>query len=117
MGVSGLRRKPEPNGQPGYIRVDSEHQGDDPNGEKGVYNINFVDEVTQWELGACVPTICDRDMLPILEAILDLYPFVIIEFHADNGSEYINKQVAAMLNRLLVTLSKSRPRRHNDQAL
>lgn len=113
----GLRRKPEPNGQPGYLRVDSEHQGDGPNGEKGVYNINFVDEVTQWELVACVSTICDRDMLPILEAILDLYPFVIIEFHADNGSEYINKQVAAMLNRLLVTLSKSRPRRHNDNAL
>lgn len=56
-------------------------------------------------------------MLPILEAILAMYPFVIIEFHADNGSEYINKLVAEMLNRLNVTLSKSRPRRHNDNAL
>jgi hypothetical protein len=113
----GLRRKPEPNGKPGYIRIDTEHQGDGSNGEKGVYNINFVDEVTQWEFVACVPTICDRDMLPILEAILALYPFVIIEFHADNGSEYINKLVAKLLNRLHITLSKSRPRRHNDNAL
>ena len=113
----GIRRKPEPNGKPGYERIDSAHQGDGPNREKGVYHINFVDEVTQWEFVACVPTIGDRDMLPILEAILGLYPFVIIEFHADNGSEYINHQVALMLNRLLITLSKSRPRRHNDNAL
>lgn len=113
----GLRRKPEPNGKPGYIRIDTEHQGDASGGEKGVYHINFVDEVTQWEFVACVPTICDRDMLPVLEAILAMYPFVIIEFHSDNGSEYINKLVVKLLNRLRITLSKSRPRRHNDNAL
>jgi len=113
----GVRRKPRPNGTPGYIRIDSVHQGDGPNGEKGVYHINFVDEVTQWEFVACVATICDRDMLPVLEAILFMYPFVIHEFHADNGSEYMNKQVAEMLKRIHVTLSKSRPRRHEDNAL
>ena len=113
----GLRRKPEPNGKPGYLRVDTEHQGDGANGEKGVYHINFVDEVTQWELVACVETICDRDMLPILAVILEQFPFMIIEFHADNGSEFINQLVAQLLNRLHAELSKSRPRRHNDNAL
>lgn len=113
----GIRRKPEPNGRPGFIRIDSVHQGDGPNGEKGVYHINFVDEVTQWEFVACVPAISDRHMLPILEAILAMYPFVIHEFHADNGSEYMNKLVEKLLKRLLITLSKSRPRRHNDNAL
>ena len=131
----GIRRKPEPNGCPGHIRIDSVHQGDlpadeypnngnDPNdsnnrceSRKGVYHINFVDEVTQWELVACVSTICDRDMQPVLEQELESYPFVIHEFHADNGSEYINWQVAKMLDRLHITLSKSRPRRHNDNAL
>ena len=113
----GIRRKPEPNGQPGFIRIDSVHQGDGPNGEKGVYHINFVDEVTQWEFVACVPAISDRYMLPVLEAILLMYPFVIHEFHADNGSEYMNKLVEKLLKRLLITLSKSRPRRHNDNAL
>lgn len=113
----GIRRKPRPNGKPGYIRIDSVHQGDGPNGEKGVYHINFVDEVTQWEFVACVPTICDRDMLPVLEAILFMYPFVIHEFHADNGSEYMNNLVEKLLNRLHVVLSKSRPRRHEDNAL
>ncbi len=127
----GLRRKPEPNGRPGYLRVDSVHQGDAPvspnspttgtttdeASRKGVYHINFVDEVTQWEFVACVPAISDRYMLPIMEVILAMYPFVIHEFHADNGSEYMNRQVDKMLNRLLIVLSKSRPRRHNDNAL
>lgn len=113
----GLRRKPQPDGRPGYIRIDSVHQGDGSNGEKGVYHINFVDEVTQWEMVACVPAISSRYMLPVLEAILALFPFAVIEFHADNGSEYINQLVATLLKRLLITLSKSRPRRHNDNAL
>jgi hypothetical protein len=47
----GERRKPQPQGQPGFLRLDTVHQGDQPEGEeKGVYHINAVDEVTQWEL-------------------------------------------------------------------
>jgi len=42
----GERRRPDPQGRPGYIRVDTVHQGD-LNGKKGVYNINSIDEVTQ----------------------------------------------------------------------
>ena len=41
----GERTKPINNGQPGFLRVDSVHQGD-KDGEKGVYHINLVDEVT-----------------------------------------------------------------------
>ena len=36
----GERRKPQPDGQPGYIRIDTVHQGD-LDGEKGVYHINY----------------------------------------------------------------------------
>lgn len=113
----GERHKPEPNGRPGYLRVDTVHQGDGTDGGKGTYHINFVDEVTQWELCAAVETISDRHMLPVLLVILEQYPFVIHEFHSDNGSEFINKKVLAILRRLHATLSKSRPRRHNDNAL
>jgi hypothetical protein len=43
----GQRRKPQPQGQPGFLRLDTVHQGDQPEGgEKGVYHINAVDEVT-----------------------------------------------------------------------
>ncbi|HEY6736600.1 MAG TPA: DDE-type integrase/transposase/recombinase [Candidatus Saccharimonadia bacterium] len=113
----GERRRPEPNGRPGCIRVDTVHQGDAPDGKKGMYHINFVDEVTQWELVAAVETISDRHMLSILEVILEQFPFVVYEFHSDNGSEFINKKVLDMLRRLHAKLTKSRPRRHNDNAL
>jgi hypothetical protein len=43
----GERRCPDPQGQPGYLRVDTVHQGDAPAGQ-GVYHINAVDQVTQW---------------------------------------------------------------------
>src|SRR6202048_2355407 len=45
----GERRKPDPQGRPGYLRVDTVHQGD-LDGNKGVYNINALDEVTQWQV-------------------------------------------------------------------
>ena len=112
----GKRVKPVPNGQPGFLRVDSVHQGD-KDGEKGVYHINFVDEVTQWEVVVAVEGISERFMLPALEAALSLFPFVILNFHADNGSEYINYRVAELLERLLVKLTKSRPRHSGDNGL
>lgn len=112
----GERSKPNPNGKPGYVRVDSVHQGDFE-GEKGVYHINSVDEVTQWEVVGAVEKISEKYLLPLLDEMVRSYPFRIIEFHSDNGSEYINKQVVKMLNRLLIRLTKSRPRRCNDNAL
>lgn len=112
----GERRKPKPNGKPGYLRVDSVHQGDFE-GEKGVYHINIVDEVTQWEAIGCVENITDEFMVPLLEKLMEQFPFIIQNFHSDNGSEYINRQVAAMLERLLVRQTKSRPRHSNDNGL
>lgn len=49
--------------------------------------------------------------------MLNQFPFGICGFHSDNGSEYINKQVADMLNRMLVKLTKSRPRHCGDNGL
>ena len=53
----------------------------------------------------------------MLERLIQEYPFVILGFHADNGSEYINRKVAGLLNRLLIRLTKSRPRHSNDNGL
>jgi len=112
----GERRKPNPNGQPGYLRVDTVHQGD-MDGNKGVYHINAVDEITQWEIVVTVERISEEFMLPALKSLLDQFPFVIHGFHADNGSEYINRKVADMLNQAMIRLTKSRPRHSNDNAL
>jgi transposase InsO family protein len=112
----GIRRKPQPNGSPGYLRVDSVHQGD-LNQEKGVYHINVVDEVTQYEMIATVEQISEKYLRPVVKELLELFPFVIFEFHADNGSEYINYVTAELLNKLHIELSKSRSRHSNDNAL
>lgn len=112
----GERRKPQPFGKPGYLRVDSVHQGDFDK-EKGVYHINLVDEVTQWEIIGCVEGISEYFLTPLLEELLRLFPFVVLGFHSDNGSEYINKVVARLLNKLRIDQTKSRSRKTNDNAL
>lgn len=113
----GERRRPEPNGRPGYIRVDTVHQGD-ADGVKGVYHINAVDEVTQWEVVGAAAQISEAWLQPVLEAMLRQFPFRIRGFHSDNGSEFINHTVAALLDKLLVEeQTKSRPRHSNDNGL
>lgn len=112
----GERRRPDPQGRPGYLRVDTVHQGDQ-DGVKGVYHINAVDEVTQWQIVGAVPQIGEAFLLPILEKMLDQFPFQIYGFHSDNGSEYINHTVAKLLNKLLIEQTKSRPRHSNDNGL
>lgn len=112
----GERRRPSPGGNPGYIRVDSVHQGDSDK-QKGVYYINAIDEVTQWQVVVATKKISETYLLNALLDLLAQFPFVIVEFHSDNGSEYINRQVAALLNKLLIKLTKSRTRRCNDNAL
>ena len=87
----GERRKPTPQGKPGYLRVDTVHQGD-LDGIKGVYYINAVDEVTQHDIVCAVEKISERYLIPVLERQIKEFPFVIVSFHTDNGSEYINKR-------------------------
>jgi transposase InsO family protein len=113
----GARRKPRPEGNPGFLRVDSVHQGD-LDGVKGLYHINLVDEVTQFQFIGTTERISEYFLLPVLEALIESFPFVIRGFHADNGSEYINHRVARLLGKLHVQeFTKSRARRTNDNAL
>jgi transposase InsO family protein len=112
----GERRRPRPAGRPGFLRVDSVHQGD-LDGIKGLYHINLVDEVTQFQFVGSVARISEHVLLPVLAALLDAFPFAILGFHSDNGSEYINHRIAALLEKLRIEFTKSRSRRTNDNAL
>ena len=110
------RRRPDPQGRPGYLRVDTVHQGD-WDGAKGVYHINAVDAVLQWEVIGCASKISEQYLIPVLKAMLEQFPFPILGFHTDNGSEFINHIVARLLNKLLVEFTKSRASRSQDNAL
>lgn len=112
----GERRKPEPRGRPGYLRLDTVHQGDTAEA-KGVYHINAVDEVTQWQVAGSTPRISEAYLEPLLKAMMLQFPFRIQGFHTDNGSEFINKRVAELLEKLLIEQTKSRPRQSGDNGL
>lgn len=112
----GIRKKPRPNGKPGYVRADTVHQGD-LDGIKGVYHLNLVDEVTQWEILVCVDSITEASMAYVLRLALELFPFIVLGFHSDNGGETINGSVSAVLQKLLIEQTKSRSGRCNDNAL
>lgn len=106
----GLTQPPENFGKPGSIRIDTVHQRD-------IYHINAVDEITQWEIVVCVPTISEQFILPALNQIIDQCPFIIFNFHSDRGSENINHLVAELLTKLDIHQTKSRSRHPNDNAL
>ena len=112
----GVRKAPAPDGRPGFIRIDTVHQGE-LDGIKGVYHINAVDCVTQWQLVACCERISEAYLLPVIGLLLEQFPFVIRGFHSDGGSEFVNHDVARLLEKLRVEFTKSRPRHCNDNAL
>ena len=112
----GERRKPDPRGRPGYLRLDTVHQGDSAEA-KGVYHINAVDEVTQWQIAGSTARISELYLEPLLKTMLRQFPFRILGFHTDNGSEFINRTVAQLLNKLLIEQTKSRPRQSGDNGL
>ena len=112
----GERRKPRPEGRPGFLRVDTVHQGDQ-DGIKGLYHINAVDEVTQMQVVVCVQRISESHLIPALQELLQAFPFNLQGFPSDNGSEHINRQVARLLQKLHIEQTKSRPRQSNDNAL
>ena len=112
----GVRKAPRPNGRAGFVRIDSVHQGDE-DGMKGVYHITCVDATSQWQVEACVQGISEAFLLPVLELVMEQFPFVIEGFHSDNGSEYVNHKVAKLLEKLRIEQTKSRSRHSNDNAL
>src|SRR5713101_4713520 len=107
MVAIGERRRPTPEGRPGYIRIDTVHQPE-WDGVKSVYHINAVDEVTQWWVLGCVPKISEHYLIPVLKAMLEQFPFRILGFHSDNGWEYVNDPVATLLEKLRAESTQSR---------
>ena len=49
--------------------------------------------------------------------MLESFPFNILDFHSNNSSEYINRRVEELLERLSIDFTKSRSCHLNDNAL
>lgn len=102
--------------RPGFNRIDSVHQGD-LDGVEDAYHINAVECVTQWEVAVTVQGLSEAFLLPVIARMPSQVPFELHGFHSDNGSKYVNRDVAAMLETLRVEFTRSRLRRSNDYGL
>ena len=69
------------------------------------------------EVVCTVEKISERYLIPALEQLLENFPFQVLGFHSDNGSECINKTGAKLLEKLRIEFTKSRSRQTNDNAL
>ncbi len=76
-----------------------------------------MDEVTQWEIVASVERISEAYLVPVLQIMLLQFPFITRGFHSDNGSEFVNRTAARLLNKMVIHFTKSRPRHSNDNGL
>jgi len=87
-----VRRQPLPNQQPGYIRIDSVHQGDQDK-HKGIYHINADDEVTQFQVIVTLARINEEHMLPALKRLLKLFQadFMLESAAPSSGSSHIGE--------------------------
>ena len=112
----GVRRAPAPEGRTGFNRIDSVHQGD-LDGVKGVYHINVFKCFTQWVVVATVQGLSEAFLLPVIAHMPSQFPFAPHGFHSYNGSEYVNRDVAAMLEKLHIEFTRGRPRCGNDYRL
>ena len=74
--------------------------------------------MTQYQFTGSVERIGEDSLVPLLESLLEAFPFRVRGYNSDNASEYVNYRVAALLEKLRVTeFTKSRPRRSNDNAV
>ena len=80
----GVRRKPQPDGSPGFLPVDTVHLGD-LGGRNGTYIVNIVDEVTQFQHLGALRRITQHFMAPVLEDLISAFPFTVHAVPQVNG--------------------------------
>ena len=109
----GIREPLKKDGKAGHLSIDTVHQKES-NKCKEFYYINVIDFHTQWQLIYVVKQVSERYLLPVLQDMLNTFPFEIIEIHSDNGFEYINHKVSKILTGLHIKQLKSRPYKSED---
>ena len=103
---------------PGDVQVDTFALGGGDPRDNFFWILTGTDRKTQWTVLSPTWNRGQHATLEALRRIERKFPFPFSSLHGDNGSEIINHHVAAFLgkNRPGVYLSRSRPRRCNDNA-
>ena len=100
--------------KPGFLEIDLVgHDGGKAEGDY-CFTLDAVDVATGWTEQAAVP---NKAQKWVFDALMDLkrrLPFSVLGIDSDNGSEFINKHMAAYCNEQQLTFTRSRPHRKND---
>src|SRR6266478_1210568 len=109
-------QNPQSDREPGHLRIDVVYQGSQDQ-NKGLYHINVIDEVTRFEVVYSIEKISENYLIPVLEIIMETFPFNIKKFRSDNSSDYSNRTVLKLLNKLWVEFITLRARQPRDTGL
>ncbi|MDR3069085.1 MAG: transposase family protein [Cellulomonas sp.] len=106
----------ELDGSPGMVEADTvAHCGPTLVGEFA-RTLTMTDMATGWTECASVRNNASRWILAAVAQLDGRFPFPLTGFDSDNGSEFINHQVATWLQDHDVAFTRSRPYKKNDQA-
>jgi predicted DNA-binding transcriptional regulator AlpA len=101
---------------PGWIEADTvAHCGPTLKGEFA-RTLTMTDMVTGWTECVSIRNNATRWMIEGVEHLTNRFPFPLKGFDSDNGSEFINHDVAGWLHDRDIAQTRSRPYRKNDQA-
>jgi hypothetical protein len=101
---------------PGVVEADTvAHCGPTLIGEFA-RTLTMTDLVTGWTENCSTRNNASKNILGGIEQLTDLFPFAMVVFDSDCGSEFINHEVAAWLQSRDIEQTRSRPYNKNDQA-
>lgn len=111
-----IKRIPWDTGMPGHFEVDTVHHCGDSTQGIYAYTIQLVDVASGWSEIVPVYGNSFASMKNGFDYLLARLPFPVLEFHPDNGSEFINKLLVKHWRELVPNLdiTRSKPYRKND---
>ena len=101
---------------PGVIEADTvAHCGPTFAGEFA-RTLTMTDLVTGWTENASIRNNASKWIVQAVADLQGMFPFPLVVFDSDNGSEFINHHVADWLQERDIAQTRSRPYKKNDQA-
>ena len=106
----------EPPTRPGVIEADTvAHCGPTFQGEFA-RTLTMTDLITGWTENTSIRNNASKWIVQAVTDLQGMFPFPLLVFDSDNGSEFINHDVADWLQQRDIAQTRSRPYKKNDQA-
>lgn len=102
--------------RPGFFEIDLvAHCGHTLAGEHA-WTLTATDVFTGWTSNVAIKNRAQRWVVGAIELVADTLPYPVVGIDADNGGEFINRQLVAWCAQRAVFFTRSRPHTSNDNA-